>query len=162
MNKTRFVLAVVVVFAVACLCLAKSNAASPRSVVEGYIAAWNSHNPDAIDKFVTADTVHEDVADGVHAHGPAEIKKFIKDELGMMPDYDWHVTRVVESGPNVAIEWTWTATYTGPDPSGKQVKDLHMSGRGASVVEVENGHIKRMTDYYDNASFFPKPASENK
>lgn len=153
----------ILLFAAVQLCVskpktAKPSAASPKSVVEAYIAAWDTHNPDAIDKFVTADTVHEDIADGTHAHGPAEIKAFLKDEVAAMPDFDWHPTNVVESGNTVTVEWTWTATYTGPDPSGAQVRNLHVTGRGASVAEVEHGHIKRITDYYDNASFFPKPA----
>ena len=71
------------------------------------------------------------------------------------PDVEWRLTTVVDAGPVVAAEWTWTGTYTGEGPSGA-VKGQRISGRGASVVFTQNGQIKRFTDYYDNASFFPK------
>jgi predicted ester cyclase len=82
--------------------------------------------------------------------------------LSMEPDFAWKITDVVEQGPMVAAQWTWTATYTGSDPQGRPVKNLHVSGRGTAVVEVENGKIKKLTDYYDVASFFPKPDTTKK
>ena len=57
-------------------------------------------------------------------------------------------------GKFVALEWTWAATYTGPDPTGKRVTNRRTSGKGASFAEVENGKIKHFSDYYDLASFF--------
>ena len=70
------------------------------------------------------------------------------------PDYKWSVTNTIEDGKYVTIEWTWTATYSGPDPSGKKVTNKRTSGKGSSVVEIDNGKIKRFTDYYDLSSFF--------
>jgi hypothetical protein len=70
------------------------------------------------------------------------------------PDFDWHVVSAVAIGDTVAAEWTWSSTYTGPSPNGP-VTNLHISGRGASVVLVHNHRIVRFTDYYDSASFFP-------
>ena len=71
------------------------------------------------------------------------------------PDLNWHLTTVVEAGQAVAAEWTWTSTFTGDSPDGPVVRK-RVSGRGASVAVIENGRIKRLTDYYDIASFFPK------
>src|SRR5579864_5042413 len=76
------------------------------------------------------------------------------------PDFDWRLTTIVEGGSVVAAEWTWTATYTGDSPIG-HVVGFHGSGRGASVAVIENGRIKRFTDYYDFASFFPKTSAAN-
>jgi predicted ester cyclase len=74
--------------------------------------------------------------------------------VAVEPDFKWQITNSIEEGRYVALEWTWISTYTGPDLTGKQVTNKHLSGRGASFAEVENGKIKRFTDYFDMASFF--------
>ena len=130
---------------------------SGKAVLEAYVSAWNRHDFAALDKLLTPDAVHEDVAQGVHAQGLAEIKKFMREEIEGEPDIEWHLTTVVDAGPVISAEWTWTGTYTGEGPTG-HVKAQRISGRGASIVVTENGRIKRFTDYYDFASFFPKAA----
>jgi steroid delta-isomerase-like uncharacterized protein len=133
---------------------------SGKSVLEAYVSAWNRHDFAALDKLLTPDAVHEDVAQGVHAQGVAEIKKFMREEIEGEPDVEWRLTRVVDGGSTVAAEWTWTGTFTGEGPTGP-VKGERISGRGASIVITENGLIKRFTDYYDLASFFPKTSAAN-
>jgi steroid delta-isomerase-like uncharacterized protein len=141
---------------------AAGTAASSKPVVEAYVDAWNRHDSAAFDSLMAPDGTHEDVALGFIGKGPGGVKQFLSAVLSMEPDFAWKITNVVEQGPMVAAQWTWTATYTGPDPEGRPVKDLHVSGRGTAVVEVENGKIKKLTDYYDNASFFPKPDTTKK
>jgi hypothetical protein len=70
------------------------------------------------------------------------------------PDYKWTVTNEIEDGKLVALEWRWTSAYSGPDPAGKRVTKKRIAGRGTSFAEVDNGKIKRFTDYYDLSSFF--------
>ncbi len=144
-------------------CTAKqqpSTGGSARATLDAYVAAWNRHDSAAFDTLLTADAVHEDVSSGLTFKGPPAVKGFMRQLISMEPDYDWHITKVTESGPNVAAEWTWTSTFTGPSPIGP-VTNKHISGRGASIVEVENGKIKQFTDYYDEASFFRKPATDS-
>jgi steroid delta-isomerase-like uncharacterized protein len=131
---------------------------SGKAVLEAYVSAWNRHDFAALDTLLTPDAVHEDIAQGVHAQGPAQIKDFMRAMIEGQPDLDWRVSTVVEAGPLVAAEWMWTSTYTGDTPSGPVVRQ-RISGRGASMVVIENGRIKRFTDYYDLASFFPKGAA---
>ncbi len=133
---------------------------SGKAVLEAYVSAWNRHDFAALDKLLTPDAVHEDVAQGVHAQGLAEIKKFMREEIEGEPDIEWGLTTVVEAVPLVAAEWTWTGTFTGDGPTGP-VKGQRISGRGVSIVLTENGQIKRFTDYYDLASFFPKTSAAN-
>jgi predicted ester cyclase len=78
----------------------------------------------------------------------------MRQAIAAEPDFKWQVTNSIEDGRQVALEWTWTSTYTGPDPFGKKVTNKRISGRGSSLIEIENGKIKRFTDYYDIASFF--------
>ena len=127
---------------------------SAKAVVDEYVRAWNQHDSVAFDSILAPDAIHEDIAQNFRGKGSAEIVKFMRGAVAAEPDYKWQVTNSIEEGRYVALEWTWTSTYTGPDPSGKKVTNKHLSGRGASVAEVENGKIKRFTDYFDMASFF--------
>lgn len=157
----RTLCAAVCLFGIVLLALpaAAQKAKSPRAVLEAYVAAWNSHDTAAFDKLLAPDAVHEDISAGVHAQGPDAIKAFFQDEVKSQPDLHWQITRVIESGPRLAAEWTWHATYTGDTPNGP-VTNLPISGRGVSVALVENGRLKHLTDYYDGASFFPKKESK--
>ncbi|HYL84974.1 MAG TPA: nuclear transport factor 2 family protein [Candidatus Angelobacter sp.] len=133
---------------------------SGKAVLEAYVSAWNRHDFAAFDKLLAPDAIHEDIAQGFRGQGLGEIKDFMRALLEGQPDLDWHLTTIVEADTHVAAEWTWTSTYTGDSPSGPVVRK-RISGRGASVAVIENGRIKRFTDYYDIASYFPKtPAAK--
>ncbi len=125
-----------------------------KAVVSAYVRAWNQHDTVAIDTLLAADAIHEDHAQNFRGKGPKEVIAFMRGVISSEPDYRITVTNSIEDGKFVALEWTWTASYTGPDPTGKRVTNRRTSGKGSSFAEVENGKIKRFTDYYDLASFF--------
>ena len=127
---------------------------SGKAVVEAYVRAWNQHDSVALDSILAPGGIHEDLAQNFHGKGSAEVVKFMRGTVAVEPDFKWQITNSIEEGRYVALEWTWISTYTGPDLTGKQVKNRHLSGRGASFAEVEDGKIKRFTDYFDMASFF--------
>jgi steroid delta-isomerase-like uncharacterized protein len=144
----------------ACGCQAKTQTPhSGRHLLEAYVSAWNRHDFAALDKLLAVDAIHEDIAWGFRSQGPAQIKDSMRAMIEIEPDFDWRLTTVVDAGPVVAGEWSWTSTFTGDSPIGHVVR-RRTSGRGASVVVIENGRIKRFTDYYDFASAFREaPAS---
>jgi steroid delta-isomerase-like uncharacterized protein len=129
-------------------------AESGKAIVEAYIAAWNAHDSAAIDSLLAPDAIHEDIAQNFRGKGSAEVVKFMRQHVASQPDFKWQVTSSIEDGRYVALEWTWSSTYTGPDMAGKPVKNRRISGRGASFAEVEKGKVKRFTDYFDMGSFF--------
>ncbi|PYO09830.1 MAG: hypothetical protein DMD30_04840 [Gemmatimonadetes bacterium] len=140
---------------VACAVQEKKPAAGgDKAVVDAYVRAWNQHDTVALDTLLAADAIHEDYAQNFRGKGPKEVIAFMRGVVSAGPDYKWTVTNAIEDGKFVALEWTWTASYTGPDPTGKRVIKRRTSGKGASFAEVENGKIKRFSDYYDLASFF--------
>ncbi|HJQ11744.1 MAG TPA: ester cyclase [Gemmatimonadaceae bacterium] len=125
-----------------------------KAVVTAYVEAWNQRDSVAIDTLLARDGIHEDVAQNFKGKGSKEVVAFMRDEVRREPDFKWTVTNVLEDGRNVAVEWTWVASYTGPDLTGKQITNRRISGKGTSIAEVDEGKIKRFTDYYDIASFF--------
>jgi steroid delta-isomerase-like uncharacterized protein len=145
-----------------CLCvfaLANGRQAKPqaqtsgKALLEAYISAWNRRDFAALDKLLAPDALHEDMARPSRDIGPAEIKQSIRSTMEAQPDLNWHLTSIVDGGSVVAAEWVWTGTSAG-DRSVTPVVPRRISGRGASVLEIENGRIKRISDYYDFASVF--------
>jgi steroid delta-isomerase-like uncharacterized protein len=127
----------------------------PKAVLQAYVDAWNRHDSLALDTLLAPAGVHEDLAWGFRGEGPAAVRGFMRDVIAVSPDYHWEVTSSFTDGQSVMAEWTWTATFTGPSPSGP-VTNQRIAGRGAAVAQIANGKIVRLSDYYDAASFFPK------
>jgi steroid delta-isomerase-like uncharacterized protein len=132
---------------------------SPQAVLQALMSAFNRHDFAALDALFAPEGVYEDFAARFRAVGPAQVKDFLRAVIQTQPDFDWHLTNAIVSGSTVAGEWTWTATFTGDGPDGKHLVAQRVSGRGATVAVVENGQIKELHDYYDDASFFPKVSS---
>jgi hypothetical protein len=55
---------------------------------------------------VAADAVHEDIAWPSRDEGAAQIKKFMREMIEIEPDFEWHLTTIVDGGSAVAAEWT--------------------------------------------------------
>jgi steroid delta-isomerase-like uncharacterized protein len=128
--------------------------ASGKAVVQAYVDAWNKRDSTALDTLLAPNAIHEDFAQNFRGAGRREIVQFMRGHVTVQPDFKWQVTNSIEEGRYVALEWTWTGTYTGPDPTGKPVTNRRISGRGATFAELENRKIKRISDYFDMASFF--------
>ena len=164
---SRFSVAVVLVLLLAlgaCAAEEKKQAApSAKPLLEAYVSAWNRHDSLALDTLITKDGVHEDVPSALRVVGAAGVNGLLRDFIEASPDFEWKMTKVIEAGPNLAAEWTWASTYTGPSPSGP-VTAAKVFGRGTSIVEVADGKIRRFSNYYDEASLFPpvKPDSTKK
>jgi steroid delta-isomerase-like uncharacterized protein len=139
---------------------AKPSADANVAVARAYVDAWNKRDTVAIDSLIGPNGIHDDLAEGFHGTSPAQVNGFMREVLKTQPDYKWTINSTFADGPRVAMEWTWTSTYTGPGPTGAIVKNFPASGRGASIVDVENGKIKQFTDYYDDASFLRKDSAK--
>lgn len=137
----------------------KPAAAKPEAVLQAYVDAWNRHDSLAIDSLLAPAGVHEDFAWGFRGEGAADVRAFMRDVIAVSPDYQWQITSSFSEGQRVVGEWTWTATFTGPSPSGP-VTNQRITGRGAAVAEIADGRIVRLSDYYDAASFFPRQVSD--
>jgi ketosteroid isomerase-like protein len=48
-------------------------ATTDRDFFDGYLDAWNAHDPAAVARYMADDAIYEDVALGRVLHGPSEI-----------------------------------------------------------------------------------------
>ena len=125
-----------------------------KAIVAAYVNAWNQRDTVALDTLLAPEGIHEDIAQNFRGRGPKQVIAFMRGLIAAEPDFKWTIANSFEEGRVVALEWTWASSYSGKDPGGRQVTNRRISGRGTSIAEVEDGKIKRFTDYYDIASFF--------
>jgi steroid delta-isomerase-like uncharacterized protein len=121
---------------------------SGKALLQAYVLAWNRRDYAALNKLLASDAVHEDMARPSREVGPDQIQQSIRATIADLPDLNWHLSSIIDGGSSVAAEWVWTGTFTG-DSTVRPVAPRRILGRGASVVVIENGRIKRLSDYYD-------------
>jgi steroid delta-isomerase-like uncharacterized protein len=129
-----------------------SPAAHSPLIVE-WLAAFNAGDPDRLLALYTDDAVFEEVAIGLVARGPAQIRAHLERLFTAVPDIAYDVTSSVVSGDRVAIEWVVTGTYSADFPGLPPAADQSFSFRGASVFEMTGGKIRHYTEYWDAYGF---------
>jgi steroid delta-isomerase-like uncharacterized protein len=120
-----------------------------EKTIKNWVAAWNSHDLDKTISFYTDDCVLEDNALGLVCHGKKELVAFCKSAFIDFPDLRFESKSLFNSGNWVAWEWTMTGTQTHSSTLAIKATGKRFSVRGASIIEIHNGKIKRETDYYN-------------
>ena len=130
--------------------LAQTPAASPGAmptVAEAWAAAWNSHDPAQMAALFTPDGLYEDMAFGFVSHGTEEITAFANELFTVAPDVRIDLRAGFGTEVWAAAEWLFSGTDMGGlagAPTGKRFEV-----RGASIFEVADGKIRRVSDYYN-------------
>lgn len=130
-----------------------ATSTDPRELFNSFVQAWNSHDYDALDTLVAGNAVEENLALDFRGEGPEGFKGFMRQTLGMIPDFDWKPTNVLADSFKVAAEWTLVGRYTGDTPKGP-VKGRRFEIRGVSIVITNGRRITRFSDYYNIAEFY--------
>lgn len=117
------------------------------------IVGYNDKNWDAVRDACTADLRYDEVATHRKIQGIGQVIEAWQGWAKAFPDstaafHDAHVA----GDHTVVQELTWTGTHTGPmlTPDG-EIPATHKSieMRGVVIVEVRNGKIASMTQYFD-------------
>src|SRR5215471_7083512 len=115
--------------------------AQDTDVAAAWIAAWNSHDPDAVVALFTDDAVYEDVTLGAVLHGPAELRAFAEGFFTAVPDVKVDLVNSSVSGGHGFIEWVFGGTDMGIYGTGKP-----FSVRGATIIDMQEDKISRNSD----------------
>jgi steroid delta-isomerase-like uncharacterized protein len=122
------------------------------AVLEEWAAAWSSHDTEGLLALFTDDCVYEDVTFGVVTHGKQELRVFADGAFAAAPDTRFELTcRFVEASRG-AMEWVMSGTHRGAFP-GLPGTGMRFSVRGATLLELRSGRIRRNSDYWDAATF---------
>lgn len=127
-----------------------------RSVLDGYLAAWNAHDSAKAAEFFADDVVYYDASVGTPVEGKQAAKVGVIDNfLNAAPDAAWVIRgEPVVSDGKVAFEWEFSGTNTGAWGDGTPATNKPFKFTGASVMQIENGKIKLQSDYYDALGFY--------
>jgi steroid delta-isomerase-like uncharacterized protein len=124
-----------------------------RVVLEDWAAAWSSHDPERVLALFTDDCVYEDVPFGVVPHGKEELRAFANAAFDAVPDLAFQLTTRFAGDSLAGIEWIMSGTHQGDFP-GLPATGKRFSGiRGATIIEIVGGKIRRESDYWDAATF---------
>jgi steroid delta-isomerase-like uncharacterized protein len=119
---------------------------------QAYGEAWAARDIERIVSFFTDDAVYEDVAMGVVNRGKDEIRGFLAELFGAIPDFTVTPASAFSSGDWAGSEWTMTGTHTGDFP-GLPATNKGFEVRGSSVLVLRDGRISRVSDYWDQVVF---------
>jgi steroid delta-isomerase-like uncharacterized protein len=134
-------------------------------MLRDYAAAWSSGDVEKVVSFLTDDCVIENLGGGMIYCGQEEIKSWVRDNFASIPDLKIEVKSVFVAGEWAGGEWIQSGTYTG-EVGGAPVTGQKFLERGASIIELHGGKIKREALYWDTLSFLrqlrvmPEAASE--
>lgn len=124
-----------------------------RKFVKAYLAAWNDHDPEAMEALVTGYVLWEDPAMPAPARGHEEVKAFMLDSWRAFPDLRFESTGpvcVAEGSPIVTWPWRMTATNSGPiDPPGFAATGKRIAVEGVDLWEFSGDRIARYRAFYD-------------
>ncbi len=129
-----------------------SPAAERETLMEAYLAAWNSRKPDAVAAFFTSDATYDDRGAAEIAHGTAGIRAHVETVLTAFPDLTFEVVRAAHGEDFSAGEWRASMTHLG-DLSGLRPTGRRVESAGVDVATIgPGGLISHLVSYYDGAA----------
>ena len=129
-------------------------ATTDRDFFDGYLDAWNAHDPAAVARYMADDAVYEDVALGRVLHGPSEIAAFVEEATRASSDFRFEEVSLFTAGGDYANEWIMIGTNDREVP-GVPATGRSFRVRGASVGKLDtSGRIVANRDYYNLAEMF--------
>jgi steroid delta-isomerase-like uncharacterized protein len=145
-----------------------SPAASPVALsplLDEWLAAFNAGDPERLLALYTDDAVWEEVAIGLEARGPDQIRAHLERLFTAAPDIRYEVTSGIVADDRAVLEWVVTGTYSADFPGLPPATGQPFSFRGASVFALADGKIRHYTEYWDAYTFLvqlgavPAPAA---
>src|SRR5260221_13426489 len=128
----------------------------PERIISDWATAWsprNSGDPERVLALFAGDCVFEDVTFGVVARGKEELRSFVNRAFAAVPDFKYELTSRFAASQWAAIEWVMACTHQGDFPGMPATGKRFSSVRGATILELECGKIRRESDYGDAATF---------
>ena len=117
------------------------------SLVQAWMNAYTSQDPDAYAALYTPDGIYEDVPSGQAAQGHEAIAELATYYFESQHDFVFEPLAFFQGDGWAVLETNTSATDA---ESGQRVTGVRI----ATVFELDNGLIRRSSDYYDLAGVF--------
>jgi steroid delta-isomerase-like uncharacterized protein len=126
---------------------------TPEEAARSYFEAISARDADAMAAHWHAEGIDDLVPVGI-LRGPDEIRRFLAESFGAVPDAETVVEGIVADGRNVVVRWRMTGTFAGGPFQGIEPTGKRIEMRGCDVFRfTEDGKLDTNTIYYDGAEF---------
>jgi steroid delta-isomerase-like uncharacterized protein len=133
-----------------------SPVASPVSLpplLAQWLAAFNAGDSEQLLTLYSDDARWEEVAIGLDAQGPDQIRSHLGRLFTAAPDIAYAPTGGFVAGDHAVLEWVVTGTYTADFPGLPPAAGQPFTFRGVSVFDLADGKIRHYTEYWDAYTF---------
>ena len=120
--------------------------------MEDYLAAWNSHDPEAVAAFFAEPGTYDDRGAGKLLRGRAEIERHVASVMAAFPDLRFEVVRAAHGEDFTMGEWRAEMTHLGElDGLAATGRRVTSAGVDVATVDGEDGLVTHLVSYYDGA-----------
>ena len=131
--------------------LSRGRAETRDDLMQAYLDAWNSHEPDRVADFFVLDGVYDDRGAGVVAQGQAAIRDHISSVMAAFPDLEFELVRPIHGDDFSGGEWSATMTHRG-ELDGLRATGRRIQSAGVDLAMLEEGNkVRHLVSYYDGA-----------
>jgi steroid delta-isomerase-like uncharacterized protein len=102
-----------------------------------------------IASFYTEDCIKEDFAVGTSTRGKKEMNALHHRAFTAMPDLKVELTTYFYTDEWAATEWIMSGTYSHDFPGLPSPTGRSFSVRGSTIMELRDGRIRRVSDYWN-------------
>jgi steroid delta-isomerase-like uncharacterized protein len=124
-------------------------------VVRDYMNAWNAHNAEAAAGYFAQNVEFLDASVGTPQVGRENAKtQVVQVFIQAVPDLQWKMLgEPIVNGENIAFEWEFKGTNTGPWNAETPATNRPLSFKGVSFMRLKDGKVLTQHDYYDALGF---------
>lgn len=121
---------------------------TPRDIILGYLASFETGDPDAIARFVANDFVNEHTsALGESLAGRDEYRRRLAAFLAEFGDLTYEPEALIVDGDDIAVPYRMRGMWRGGQAPAR------FDIRGVFWFQVRDGAISRRVDYWDSGEF---------
>ena len=120
-------------------------------IARSWLMAMNEYDTDKMSSLCWEDAVGDEVADPPPAKGRDKIASSYREIFDAFPDCKAEIFNVFSGKDQVLAEVRWSGTNKGDfrdTPATGKFADIRI----AYIFKIDNGRIRRITEYYDGAT----------
>lgn len=130
------------------------HTAATEGAARALMRMWASGDTRGLDAITTADVVYDDVPNGTRFEGRAGIRRYIEHVHAWAGQVSIDVTAVHHGHDAALAEWVMRGVQDRPIPGRVPVATQRgFALRGATLVQLRDGRIRRAADYIDVLGF---------
>ena len=129
-------------------CSPSANSKETEQRLRDFYASMAARDLDRMVTFLSDQCSYEDVPVGVLSRGREEIRAFFSTTFSEWSDLEVRVETIFAAERWACSEWTWAGRFSG-EVLGTKVAQAQASLRIGSIIELHEGQISRVTDYWD-------------